>query len=246
MLRRLPDIPLSDVSADVIQQYRDERLAAVKPNSVLRELGALSAVFEHAHKEWRLIESNPVRAIRKPARGAHRKVTFSREQIRRLLSSMGYAPRQRVATVAGAMAVCFLVALRTGMRAGELCGLTWERVTSNACQVSGTTPAASRDVPMTEKTRRLIEKMRGFDPVFVFGLKSASLDAMFRKYRGRAGLHDLHFHDARHTAATWLVRDSQLNAFELCRVMGWTDPKMALVYFQPSVDDLVKRMAGRK
>jgi integrase len=87
--------------------------------------------------------------------------------------------------------------------------------------------------------------MRG-EGDLVFGLKVEALGAAFRRFREQAGISGLTFHDARHTAATWLVRDSRLNAFELCRIMGWTDPKMAMIYYQPAVGDLVKRLGGRR
>jgi integrase len=123
----------------------------------------------------------------------------------------------------------------------------WDCVRENHCHVSaGKTPAATRDVPLTRKALRLIERMRGFDPLLVFGIKANSLDAMFRKYRKRAGLAGFMFHDARHTAAAWMMRYGQLHVLELCRIMGWADPKQAMVYFQPSPADLVKRLSGRR
>lgn len=246
MLRMLPvDQMIGDIDTEVIKRYRDERLRAVKPNSVLRELGSLSAVFEDAKIERRLIETNPVREISKPAKGAHRRVLISLSQIRAMLKMMGYSPRGRVATVAGAVAVCFLAALRTGCRAGELCDLRWTSVGEHSIHVASKTDAGDRDVPTTQKTRRVLDKMRGFDPLLVFGLKVKSLDAMFRKYRDRAGLSGFTFHDSRHTAATWLVKYGSLNVLELCKIMGWTDPKMAMIYFNPTALDLLARMVKR-
>lgn len=242
IMRQIPDRPLSKVTSGVIKEYRDKRLNEVKPNSVLRELGALSSIFKFAIREWRMLDKNPVSEITKPARGEHRKVTISRCQIRSILKTMGYSPRGNIRTVAWSVACCFLVALRTGMRAGELCSLTWERVSEDSAHVWGKTPAANRFVPLTPKAFRLIEKMRGFDPDIVFGLKVNSLDAMFRKYRKRAGLEGFTFHDARHTAATWMVKYSKLNVLELCKIFGWTDPKMAMVYFQPTTKDLLEKM----
>lgn len=246
MLGRLPDLPLSEITNKTIQQYRDERLLVVKPNSVLRELGSLSSVFKHAIQEWHYTTRNPVSEIRKPQRGDHRRVTISAKQVSLMLRMMGYSPTGRITTVAGAVAVCFLAALRTGMREGELCSLTWDRVTHDYAHVGTKTTAADRHVPLTDKSRRLIDKMSGFDPALVFGLKAASCDAMFRKYRERAELSGFTFHDARHTAATWMVKFGQLNVLELCKVFGWTDPKMAMIYFNPDPAELAKRMTGRK
>ena len=77
-------------------------------------------------------------------------------------------------------------------------------------------------------------------------LKNQTLDAMFRKYRDRAGIDGVVFHDTRHTAATWMVKHGSLNVLELCKVFGWTDPKMVMVYFNPPARDLASRMTTRR
>ena len=84
--------------------------------------------------------------------------------------------------------------------------------------------------------------MRGYDDDLVFGLKSQTLDAMFRKYRGKAGLSGFTFHDARHTAATRLAQ--RLHVLELCKVFGWTSTSRALTYFNASASDIAKRITG--
>lgn len=133
-----------------------------------------------------------------------------------------------------------LVALRTGMRAGELCGLEWTRVHDAHC-VLPVTKTVPREVPLTQKAKRLIGKMAGFDPVRVFGIKPQSLDALFRKARQRAGLTGIVFHDTRHTAATWLATP-RINVLDLCRMFGWSNPKQAMVYYNPSAAEIAKRL----
>lgn len=78
--------------------------------------------------------------------------------------------------------------------------------------------------------------MRGFDDVLVFGIKAQTLDAMFRKYRARAGLSGFTFHDCRHTAATMLAR--RVDVLTLCKIMGWSNPKMAMVYYNPGASTM--------
>lgn len=242
MMRMFPAMRLSAVSDATIRDFRDRRLAEVSPGSVLREMGILSAVFNHAMREWRWINSNPVNDVSKPSSPEHRSRTLTRHEIHKMLYAMGYSPFGRVSSVSHSCAVLFLVALRTGARAGELCALRWSDLSDNEMRVSGKTQAARRSIPVTRKTDRLLERMRGFDPEMVFGVKPQTLDAMFRKYRSRAGLSGFTFHDTRHTAATWLVSRSRLNPFELCKIMGWSDPKMAMIYFNPTAKDLLKKM----
>ncbi|AKQ59688.1 Phage integrase family protein [Bordetella hinzii] len=82
--------------------------------------------------------------------------------------------------------------------------------------------------------------MKGWDDDFVFGLKTASLDALFRKYRERAGLEGFTFHDTRHTAATMISK--KIDVLDLCKMFGWTDPKMAMVYYNPHASSIAARL----
>lgn len=246
------DRPIGELTPAVLGEWRDARLRQVSAGTVLRELGLLSAVLEEARREWRWIQSNPANDVRRPRAPDHRDVVVTRQQIRCMLEVMGYSPRRPVRTVAQACASAFIVALRTGMRAGELCGLTWERVFEAYCKTphkTGRTAESLRDVPLTPKAQAQIEKMRGFDPVLVFGLKSSSLEAMFRKYRNRAGLSGFTFHDSRHTAATWIAARLRSNGLpaqqallDLCKIFGWTKLDQALTYYNPDPRDLAKRI----
>ena len=236
----------SAVTVEDMIAFRDRRLVDVKPGTLLREIALLSAVFEHARREWKWLVVNPMHDMRKPTRPRHREVVLGWRQIRALLSAMGYSPRERVSSVSAAVGAAMMLALRTGMRAGEICGLRWSDVSEVSAHVDSKTDAGRRNVPLTVKAQRLLDKMRGFDPRYVVGIKKQSLDAMFRKYRDRAGIDGVVFHDTRHTAATWMIKHGSLNALELCKVFGWTDPKMAMVYFNPSAKDLARRMTTRR
>lgn len=226
---------MGNLTPAMFARWRDARLRKVSAGTVLREMNLLSSVIEAARLEWRWVEANPLRDIRKPRAPDHREVVISRAQIHLMLETMRYSPRGPVRSVSQAVAVCFLVALRTGMRAGELCGLTWDRVRADYCFLPST-KTVPREVPFDAKVLRLVGRMRGYDPALVFGMKSASLDANFRKYRDRAGLAGFTFHDGRHTAATWLAR--RLDVLDLCRMFGWKNPKQAMVYYNPSASSI--------
>lgn len=134
--------------------------------------------------------------------------------------------------------MAFLFTLSTGMRAGEIAGLTWDRVRSDHVRLVETKNGSARDVPLSGVARRIAQRMRGFDDALVFGLSSQTLDALFRRARQRAGMDGFTFHDARHTAATRLALSRKVEALELCRIMGWRNPKQAMVYFNPTASQL--------
>jgi integrase len=235
---------ISQITASDIATWRDARLKQVSASSVLREMKLLGSVFEIARKEWQWVALNPVRDVRKPRSPEHRQRTITTREIHGMLKALGHRRKKRVTSMHQAIAVLFLVALRTGMRAGELCNLTWRRVHPQFCRLVDTKTGKPRDVPLSQKARRTIEMMRGWDEDLVFGIKSSTLDTVFRRYRERAGLEGFTFHDARHTAATWMAK--KIDVLDLCKVFGWSSTKMALVYYNPTAEDIAEQLPSGK
>lgn len=226
------DLPMAQVTPQHVADFRDVRGAKLKDSSVLRELTVLSSVFEAARLEWGWAKHNPCRDIRKPRQGKHRERVILWWELRAIFRKMGHRPRaQRIETVSQAVALATLTALRTGMRAGEICNLTWSRVYEAHAHLPLTKNGGSRNVPLSRRALELLERARGWDDERVLGLTTATLDALFRKYRARAGLEGFTFHDTRHTAATMLAK--KLHILDLCKMFGWKDPKMAMVYYNP-------------
>lgn len=231
---------LSEVSEADMAKWRDKRMQQVGNATVLREIGLLSACFEVARREWRWVKVNPLRDIAKPTKPEHRKRIISRAEIRAVVRALGYRPRGSIGSLSESVALAFLVALRTGMRAGELCGLTWGEVGESVAHLPLTKNGSARDVPLSAKAIRLMERARSLGDESVFALKVQTLDSLFRRARGRAGLSGFTFHDSRHTAATWMGR--RVDVLTLCAIFGWRDPRFALVYFNPRPADIAKRL----
>jgi len=148
-----------------------------------------------------------------------------------MLKVMDWRCNQPVRSAKQSVAACMLLAMRTGMRAGELCGLEWANVHPQHVHLPLTKNGKSRDVPLSSRAIAIIEKLRGFDKYNVFGLTAASLDAQFRKYRQQAGLAGFTFHDTRHTAATMLCK--KVDVLTLCKIFGWSNTSQALTYYNP-------------
>lgn len=237
------DTVLGELRPDSFAKWRDWRKTRVQAGTVLRELSLLSAVLTAARREWQWMNDNPLTDLRKPKSPDHREVLLTWSQIRAMCNALGWRPGGDIREVRHAVGACMMMALRTGMRAGEICGLEWAQFHGDHCKVrhkTGRTAESMRVVPLSSKAQRIVEQMRGWDERFVFGVEKATLDAMFRKYRKRAGLDGFTFHDTRHTAATMLA--PRLDVLTLCKVFGWSNPKQAMVYFNPSASDLAKRL----
>lgn len=237
---------LTDITTADLALWRDARLAKLSRGTVLRDLTLLASVFEHARREWGWIEVNPAKDVRRPAQPEHRERVITGPEVRGMLRALGWPPRQadgkrRVRSVKQAAAVCFMLALQTGMRAGELCGLTPADVMTDHLKIrAGKT--GRRDVPMTATTRRVVDMLDGWSGDTLLGIKAQTLDAFFRQARDKAGLAGFVFHDSRHSAATRLAQ--KLHVLDLCKVFGWRQTSRALTYYNPSASDLVKRMGG--
>ncbi|WP_459614382.1 tyrosine-type recombinase/integrase [Bordetella sp. 2513F-2] len=235
------DMPMGQVEPRHIAAFRDARLKVITSGSVRREMSLLSSVFTVAQKEWGWVKANPCGEVKRPKQGKPRERVIQWWELRALLRQMKYRPRApHVGSTAESVAVCLLLAIRTGMRASELCGLTWDRVYSDYVHLPDTKNGTVRDVPLSSRARRLVARLRGWDEPSVFGLDAASLDVLFRRHRERAGLVGFTFHDSRHTAATMMA--SKVDPLTLCKIFGWTNPKQAMVYYNPTASSIAARL----
>ena len=216
--------------------WRDARLREVSPGTVIREMQLLSTVLNTARREWGLISSNPLSDVRRPPPPPPRDRLPTEDEIERMRHVAGEDLRHATARAFHA----FLFALETAMRAGEIVGLTWDRIDleMRVAHLARTKNGRPRDVPLSSEAVRLLEALPRMEPVF--GLSSQQLDVLFRKVRDRAGVTDLTFHDSRHAAITRLSK--KLDVLALARMVGHRDLRMLQVYYNESAEELAKRL----
>ena len=78
--RPIAQFSMAALTPTRIAAYRDERLATVKPDTVIRELAFLSSVINCARREWGINIPNPISSVRKPKPGAWRNRTLSADE----------------------------------------------------------------------------------------------------------------------------------------------------------------------
>jgi len=237
-LRRDPlaAIALGDLCAAAFADWRDRRLREVAPASVAREMQLMSAVLTVARREWQLIPVNPMSDVRVPSRPPARDRLPTDDELARL-ALMATDDLSR----AGARAFhAFRFAMETAMRAGEICGLTWDRIDLNrrVARLVRTKNGHAREVPLSIEAVRLLEALPKADPVF--GLTPPRLDALWRKLRDAAAIEGLTFHDSRHAAITRLAR--RLDVLALARMVGHRDLRQLQVYYNESAEDMARRL----
>jgi integrase len=237
---RIGTMRLCDVTADILGQWRDMRLKEVAGSTINRDFALLSHVFSTARREWKWIAASPTTDVRRPANPPSRDRRISDEEIAQLCEGLGFAEKP-VTTKSQAVAVAMLFAIETAMRAGEICGLTGADIKGRTATLARTKNGTKRHVPLSARASALLAllpKRAETEPVF--GLTSASLDALFRKARTARLIEGMTFHDTRHEAITRLAK--KLNVLDLARMVGHRDLKMLQIYYNETADEIASRL----
>lgn len=232
----LANIPLDRLRPADFAEWRDHRLTEIASGSVNRELATLSAICEHALKEWGLLRENPVQKISRPAKGKSRTRRPTDKETEQICQALLYTPETKPELVSQRVAIAFLFAIETAMRAGEICNLAWDNVdfSRRIAHLPMTKNGDSRDVPLSKQAIELLEQLRGIHDTAVFHLSAHTLDVLFRRARDKCGITDLHFHDSRREALTRMSKKVPVEV--LAKISGHRDLRILLnVYYRPDM-----------
>lgn len=229
---------LSKISPTDIAEWRDARLSVISPSSVSREWSLLTQVITIAIDEWRWLKDSPMRGVRRPAANDERTRRIRPGEVKAICRELGWESREPV-TKKQFVALAFLVSLRTGMRSGEILGLSGRDIDlgRRVCRLYKTKNGDDRVVPLSRSATRLLGLVASRDEPFP--LTDGSRDALFRKATAAAGVEDLHFHDARAEALTRMSR--KVDAMTLAKISGHRDPKILLNrYYRPDMEEVAR------
>jgi integrase len=234
----LGSVRMCDLDATHIAAWRDERLLSVQGGSVTREMNLLSHVFSVARKEWKWISVSPTADVARPKAKPPRDRLISSEEIKKICIALGWdhqAAGVVPKTKQQRIAIAFLFAIETAMRAGEICSLQAEDVNGRVARLRMTKNGLPRDVALSPRAVELWAMVpEGFD------LTPASLDAMFRRARDTTGIKGLTFHDTRHEAITRLA--GKLTVLDLARMVGHQDIRQLQTYYNATADDIAAKL----
>lgn len=234
-------VPLSDLNKAHFVMWRDRRLESVSPATVIREWNLINHALNIAVSEWQWLPENPLKCVRKPKEPLPRERRITQDEIDRLLLALGYDYQIKPETVTARVGAALLFAIETAMRAGEIASLTWDNVDleSRVAKLPITKNGFPRSVPLSTEAVRILEQVRQ-DTESVFNLRTAQIDALFRKAKARALIEDLHFHDTRAEAITRLSK--KVDILTLARISGHRDLRMLQIYYRESMEDIAKRI----
>lgn len=233
----LADKKIADIKPADIAAWRDERLKSVKGSTVARDLNTLSHVFTVARREWGWTTTSPTSDVERPASPPHRDRRISEREIDLICLQLGWDRSKNTTptTKQHRVALAFLFAIETAMRAGEICGLETNDVSGRVARLHMTKNGQSRDVPLSARALEIWKMVSEG-----FGLNTAILDALFRKAKKNAGIEGLTFHDTRHEAITRLAQ--KIDVLDLARMVGHTNVKQLLTYYNPTAEDIASRL----
>lgn len=236
---------LCEITSDTLAKWRDVRLTGadgrrpVLGSTINRDFALLSNIFTTARVEWKWLAASPTSDVRRPDGEPARDRLINEREIEKICQCLGYAGEVR--TKSDKVAVAFLFAIETAMRAGEICRLLRSLVNGNVAHLPATINknGAKRDVPLSARALELLALLPDNGDEY-FSMTSAQLDALFRKGRDVALVGDLTFHDTRHLAITRLAR--KLNILELARMVGHKDLKTLQIYYNETAEEIAKKL----
>lgn len=242
MMKELPiHRKLEDFGAEDAQAWVNESKSVRADPSIRREVNILSAAWSFGmDKKRRWVESNPWLDIDSLKTGKSRARVvepFEVDLICRQLNHVeGPVHRNKSQTVA----MCLLFALETGMRSGEIVRLQRSMIRGKSAILPDTKSGKEREVPLVRRAMELLSWMINDDSLF-FPVEDKSRDVLFRRAVQAAGISNLRFHDSRHTAAT-RFGSSGMPFPDFLKMFGWSDWKMAMIYYNPTGEDMADRL----
>jgi integrase len=228
---------LTLLSTADLASYRDERLKAVAPATVVRELNTISHAIDTARREWGIhLAQNPCKFVRRPSppRGRMRRLASDEEQILLAAADAGRSAYMRPLIV---------LAIETGMRRGELLALEWRHIDleRRVAHLPLTKNGDSRDVPLSTRAVEILRALMTDGSGPVFNVAPNAVRLAWERLVRRAGIVGLHFHDLRHEAVSRFF-EKGLNVVEVSTISGHKELRMLQRYAHLRATDLAARL----
>jgi integrase len=232
------DLPASSITPLMMSDYRDRRLMAVKPASVVRTMAIVQHAFEVARREWGLIASdNPVAKVTRPKLHNQRIRRLSPDEQAALFNGLAKSRNRLLGSV-------IELALETGMRRSELLGLRWVDVDLDhgLARIVRSKNGKPRSIPLTPRAIDLLRSLNHHDPR-ILPMSPNGLRLCWVRLCRRAKVIDLHFHDLRHEAISRFF-ELGLSLPEVALISGHADPRMLMRYTHIQVMTVRAKLAA--
>lgn len=237
----LEDVTPALVATAYAKLHQDGKRTTATAN---RYLASLSACFSFAVKELGWIERNPCPRVRKGKESAGRVRYLSDDERTRLIAACKDSRNPLLYPA-------FVVALSTGARQAEVMNLRWNQVDFPRCTIllrdGETKNGTGRVLPLTGEALDLLRgraKVRDLHDDRVFPVPATtdafgSLRTAWKAALSRAQVENFHWHDLRHTAASYLTM-AGVGPMEVAKVLGHKTLAMTARYSHLSPERTVE------
>jgi integrase len=276
------DRPMTDFNAFVVEGMRQRwKKGGMQPRSINRDVQRLQSVLSRA-REWDVLTSNPlaglkplkadktgrVRFLTADEEGALRKALETREEglreararfnVWRMARGRKPLP-ERDGDYLDHLRPLVMLALNTGLRRGELLGLTWGAVNFSGKMLTVTAATAksghTRRIPLNREALEVVttwhaRQDKPKSDAFVFpgydGERMKSIATSWRSLMAAAKLKNFRLHDCRHHFASKLVQ-AGVDLYTVKELLGHSEIAMTERYSHLKPENLraaVEKVAG--
>jgi integrase len=240
--RKLTSITKQDVLLLKTDLVKSGRAAS----TINHYINAVSKLFQMVINEWDIEMSNPIIGIKRMSEPQGRMKRLQPDAEKILLS---YIPKKSLVPLSSII----IIAIETGMRAGEILGLRWEDIdlSNRKALIRYTKNGDSRIVPLSLRAKNELIALtlnRVTELVFPYcgwQVRRQFVKAVNNAKKGFEGIQnpfiDLRFHDLRHEALSRLS-DKGLNVIELAHISGHKTLSMLKRYTHPCHDALLNKI----
>lgn len=235
--KRLDEIKTPDV-ARWLAELRDGGLA---PSTVEKIRITFNRSFELAIK-WQTpgVKHNPVRGIPRPKFNNARDRYLTSDQAGALLKACAASINPQLRNIVGLL-------LLTGARKNELLQAKWEHVNFDrkVWFIPDSKTGKARHVPLSQPALDIINQLPRFEkcawllPNPKTKKPYTDIKHPWETARKAAGLEDLHIHDLRHSAASFMI-NAGIDLFAVGRILGHADHQSTMRYSHLANDTLMQ------
>lgn len=221
---------LADITPASISELKAK--IGKSPATVDKYLKNLSHAFSVAVNDWGWLEDNPVKKVKSPKLPRGRVRFLDEAERTKLLTACKESSNAWLYP-------CVVLALATGMRQGELMGLSWQAVNlkDGFLILDKTKNGDRRRVPLSGLALDLLKehsKVRRLDTALLFpsnvdAQRPIDLRRPFINVLAVAEISDFHWHDLRHCTASYLAMNGASLA-EIAEVLGHKTLQMVKRY----------------
>lgn len=221
------------------EQFR--KVKDISPATVVKELGLMRTMFNIARKQWRWKVANPVSDIKLPKVRNERVRYLSEDEHKRLFEALERSEEKWLKPFV-------MIAIDSGLRLSNLCDLKWSEVNMFSRMITIDAEATKNDdylgVPLTDRVFQVFKELRKAQCLsgHVFHdngkkLYDRKVQRAFRDALTKAKIGNFHFHDLRHTFASYL-RQKGVDLHTISKLLGHKDLRMTKRYAHLNVDSL--------